>query len=132
MLSPGFLARLLRLWVILLIAGSFLPGGAKRSLGTRAPASHAGTSRHFIYHVASFGGAALLASLAHSRRYRRFSYCAALAGLGLGIELGQAAGFGSPVEWEDVRDDACGIILFLSLGEIGLVRQALVREHPVE
>jgi hypothetical protein len=71
---------------------------------------------HPIAHFLGFGALALLATVGFGSP-GRFSYWPAIATvlLGFSIEFLQHAQSRMPIEWNDVRDDAAGILVFTAL-----------------
>ncbi len=127
------LRRLLPFWIAALIVGSFLPGEAKRALGTQSGLSAYGrpTLPHRAWHVASFGSTALLASLAVRSPGRRVAAFGAIFGLGVCIELLQPLLFRTDLEWWDVRDNGYGILAFAAVGQMRAVRLRLLKDESV-
>ena len=121
---------LLPIWVSVLVVGSFLPSETKRALGTQSGTGISGQPAlpHRLWHFASFGSTALLASLvARSPRSRILSGLAVIA-LGVSIELLQSSLSGESTEWWDVRDDTCATVALALVGEVAIVRRYLLKD----
>jgi hypothetical protein len=100
------------LWVAGVVVGSFLPGEAKRQLGTRPYVLHHPVAiEHRIVHILTFGVTALLFLLMADRSKDQARAAGTALLLGFGIELMQFAFRFAPVfEWWDLRDDGIGIV----------------------
>jgi hypothetical protein len=128
MFPVNLLRAILPLWIGLLVYGSFMPAKWKRALGTQAMQRERGWP-HRVWHLGSFGSTALLASASDPRSRRRRLWPVLLIGLGAGIEITQHLNYRIHFEWEDIRDDAVGILVCGLVGESRQVRRALVREE---
>jgi hypothetical protein len=118
-MSRIFLIRAAQLWVLALVIGSFLPGGAKTALGTH--------SQHRLYHVLAFGSTAyLLTLIARDARQRVYALVFVIA-LGMLIEYSQHYIFCCRFEWWDFRDDVFGVMAAALLSQWCALRHKLVR-----
>lgn len=105
--GAGFLpAWVPGLWALLLTAGSLQP--------TRVRPMSQGHGLHAVFHVFVFGTLGALAMLTRSRwsRTLRFTCCLALGFL---IEVAQSYAYPEAIEWQDVRDDTIGVLLFSAI-----------------
>jgi surface polysaccharide O-acyltransferase-like enzyme len=128
MWSRSCLTVVLRIWIALIVIGSFLPGDAKEFIGTRdkSDSFHALSVPHHIWHFFAFGLIALLASvLSRSIRDQLQMLCGILL-LALVIEFAQASIFTAAIEWWDLRDDLCGILAFGAAGRATSIRSLLL------
>jgi hypothetical protein len=92
------------IWAAILLIGSLQP--------ERPGHIHFGIPHHII-HLVGFGALAFLATGGFGRPGRTSLFPAAASFLfGLGIELLQHLQNRAPMEWNDVRDDAVGILAF--------------------
>jgi VanZ family protein len=98
------------LWAFLLTVGSMQPARVR-------PLSQ-GHDLHAVFHVFAFGTLGALAMLASSRWSRTLRIVCCLA-LGLLIEVVQAYAYPEAIEWQDVRDDTIGVVLF-SVATLGI------------
>jgi hypothetical protein len=123
------LRLLLPFWIAVLVTGSFLPADTKRAIGTQSGEGSYGepATSHRLWHIASFGSTALLATLAAHSPGRRLLASGGLLGLAVSIELLQQIVFGADLEWWDIRDDGYGIIALTITGWIGRVRRVLLK-----
>jgi hypothetical protein len=92
------------IWAVILLIGSLQP--------ERPGHIHFGIL-HRIIHFVGFGALAFLATGGFGRP-SRISLFPAMASFlfGLGIEFLQHLQYGAPIEWNDVRDNAFGILVF--------------------
>ena len=106
---------LARLWLILIVVGSLLPGPAKVQLGTMpAKPAHGGsrvTMQHRLMHGLAFGSAWLLVSFLTVSNREALLAAGEVLAVGFLIELAQDIVYshGKTFEWWDIRDDALGI-----------------------
>lgn len=133
MISRRQIRALLPYWIAVLIIGSFLPGPAKRVLGTQPGGGPPGqpAPMHRAWHLLSFGSTALLTSLAAGSSRRRVLHPVAVFVLGLSIELLQPPVFGGELEWWDIRDDGYGVLAALLLDRSNRLRRLLLADAPV-
>jgi len=99
-MSRQLLIRIAPFWILLVLIGSFMPG-AKHALGTSSS-----ILTHRLYHVASFGSAALILLLIADNGPRRLAALLGVVTLGVLIEFLQHSIYSIPVEWWDIRDDS--------------------------
>ena len=114
--EPYLPVWLLGLWAAFLTVASLQPRRIQQ-LGQ-------GHAMHGTMHVLVFGMLGALAILTLSRRYRALGIVCSVS-LGVLIEVMQAHLYPDAIEWNDVRDDTLGIVLFscLTLAVLPLLRQ---------
>jgi hypothetical protein len=111
-------------WVLAIWSAGLLVG----SLGPFHRASlHLG-SFHRLLHGLGFGVLLLLTRIAFPRRAFFVWQVLACVCLGVFIELLQTFVFGNNFEWEDIRDDAFGIMVFTALYSLARI----VRRQPLQ
>jgi len=81
---------------------------------------------HSVVHFLAFGVLGALAVLTSSRRHRSLAI-AACASLGFLIEVVQARLYPDAIEWNDVRNDTAGVLLFslLTVAVLAVFRNRL-------
>jgi hypothetical protein len=122
------LRRIAPFWTLALIIGSFCPS-AKDALGTNRPAT---VLRHRIVHFAAFGATGLLLVLLGRTRVETIGASLAVVVLGFGLETAQHRIYGSAMEWNDVRDDACGVAVSCAVATLPAIRRKLVSDPSPE
>jgi len=104
-----------RLWIIVVVAGSLLPGSAKQWIGASKQETAARTRqtgyRHRLIHILTFGSTYLLLGLLTCNKREELQAAGEVLAIGFLIELAQDVLYsnGKFFEWWDVRDDALGI-----------------------
>jgi hypothetical protein len=106
LLQSGLPAWIPGLWALFLTVGSMQPSRVR-------PLSQ-GHDLHSVFHVLVFGTLGSLAMLTNSRWSKALRFVCCLA-LGLLIEVAQARVYPDAIEWQDVRDDTIGVVLFSAI-----------------
>jgi hypothetical protein len=119
LIPRGTALRIIPLWTVILVAGSLLPGNAKRVIGsTRLSEQHqmkesarTGERKHRLFHLVPFGATSYLFLCAAETAGEEALAVLGVFGLGVLIELAQTSLYHGRFEAEDVRDNAYGIAL---------------------
>jgi VanZ family protein len=89
------------------------------SLQPKRPSNFHFSLTHHIAHLFGFGALAFLATVGFSRTGRMSVWPAAASFLlGLAIEFLQHLQNQKPVEWQDVRDDAIGVLVVAAISHL--------------
>ena len=117
MLTRQALRLVAIVWIVCLIAVSLQP---------YRPAGESDTIRHRVFHVLSFGAAALMLLALGTDAKRESIAGLSVLCLAVAIETSQFLLYKNPFEWWDVRDDTIGILIAAVLIRRTRVRRLLL------